>query len=79
MQRRGVIFFDVTLTMKPDTYWQVDAYKKGYAVSPIFGDNNQLRGQSILGLALMNNYFTVHDRTANGGVGTIKFAAIKRP
>jgi hypothetical protein len=43
------------------------------------GDHGSLGGQSILGLPLMNNYFVVHDRTANGGIGTIKFATAKRP
>jgi len=63
----------------PYTYWQLHAGSRDAAITPIFSDNGTLHGQSILGLPLMNNYFTVHDRTANGGVGVIKFAAIKCP
>lgn len=70
---------DVPLVVRPDTYWQLHAGRRGDAVAPIFSDNGTLRGQSILGLPLMNNYFTVHDRTANGGIGVIKFAPIVRP
>jgi hypothetical protein len=70
---------DVTLTVAPDTYLQTDTFKQGEAIAAIFSDHGALGGQSILGLPLMNNYFTVHDRTANGGVGVIKFAPIKRP
>jgi hypothetical protein len=69
---------DVSLTVAPDTYWQLDAVRKGFAISPICGDNGTL-GQSILGLPLMNNYHIVHDRTASGGVGVIKLAKSKRP
>lgn len=69
---------DVKLTLPPDCYWQLDAGQRGTAIAPIFSDNGTLRGQSILGLPLMNNYFTVHDRSTNGGRGFIKFAPIKR-
>ena len=69
---------DVVLTVAPETYLQTDTFKRGEAIAAIFSDHGTLGGQSILGLPVMNNYFTVHDRTANGGVGVIKFAPIKR-
>ena len=34
--------------------------------------------QSVLGLPLLNNYYTVFDRSGKAGRGVIKFAAIKR-
>ena len=64
---------DVKLTVTPDNYWQVNAPERGRASAPLFGDNNQLHGQSILGLPLMNGYFTIFDRSADR-LGTIKFA-----
>lgn len=36
-------------------------------------------GLAILGLPLMNGYFTVFDGEADGGRGTINFATIKAP
>jgi hypothetical protein len=65
---------DVSLTVKPDQYWQVNAPEKGYAMSPLLSTDG---GQSILGLPLMNRYFTVHDRSANQGRGVLKFALAK--
>lgn len=70
---------DVKLTVTPETYWQVNAPEKGYATAVLFGDGGQGRGMSILGLPLMNNYFTIFDRSVDKGVGAIKFAPIKRP
>jgi len=69
---------DVHLTVTPDTYWQANAPERGHAIAPLFGDQGQLRGQSILGLPLLNNYFTIFDRSVDRGVGAIKFAAIKK-
>jgi hypothetical protein len=34
--------------------------------------------QSVLGLPLLNNYFTVFDRSRGTGRGIIKFAALRR-
>jgi hypothetical protein len=34
---------------------------------------------SIFGLPLMNNYFTIFDRSVDRGLGVIKCAPIKRP
>jgi hypothetical protein len=62
----------VSLTCAPSTYWQVDAPQAGQALFMISG--SQLP-QSILGLPLMNNYYTVFDRTQNP-YGAIRFAPI---
>jgi hypothetical protein len=68
---------DVRLTVKPETYWQINAPERGQATAPLFGDNGQLGGQSILGLPLMNGYFTIFDRSLDKGLGAIQFAARK--
>jgi len=44
----------------------------------LMGDNGQLGGQSILGLPLLNNYFTIFDRSVDKGLGAIAFATIKQ-
>ena len=74
----GALGTDVKLTVTPDTYWQTNAPKKGYASAALYGDNGQGGGQSILGLPLMNNYFTIFDRSVDKGLGAISFAAIKK-
>lgn len=66
---------DVTLTVSPQTYWQVDCPSAGHA---IFAVNNGNLPQSILGLPLMNNYFCVFDRSQDA-YGVIRFAPIKTP
>jgi hypothetical protein len=63
---------DVELSCKPSTYWQQDAPRAGlsqFMLYPLPGP------QSILGLPLLNNYYTVFDRTANP-YGVIRFAQI---
>ena len=70
---------DVKLTVTPNTYWQVNAPEKGYATAVLFGDGGQMKGQSILGLPLINNYFTIFDRSVDQGLGVVKFAPIKCP
>jgi hypothetical protein len=65
---------DIPLTCSPQTYWQTDAPSKGHAMFQI-APGGQLP-QSILGLPLMNNYYTVFDRSVDPG-GVIRFAAIK--
>jgi hypothetical protein len=62
---------DVTLNVTPDNYWQVDAGKVGEA---LLGFTPGQPGLSILGLPLMNGYFTIFDGEADGGVGSILFA-----
>lgn len=64
---------DVTLTCSPRTYWQTGAPEAGQAMFQILDGGAP---QSILGLPLMNNYFTVFDRSADS-YGVIKFAPIK--
>ena len=62
--------------MSPDTYWQLNASESGQAV---FGIRPFDSPPAILGLPLMNNYYTAFDRSADQGLGVIKFAPIKRP
>ena len=63
-----------TLTVPPGDYWQFDAGRKGVALANVFGDGGELGGMSILGLPLLNAYYTVFDRTLGGGRGMISFA-----
>jgi hypothetical protein len=65
---------DIPLTCTPETYWQLDAPGKGHAVFQIAGGGGL--PQSILGLPLMNNYYTVFDRSVDPN-GVIRFAAIQ--
>jgi hypothetical protein len=73
----GALGTDVSLAVTPDTYWQTNSPKPGYATAVLFGDSGQGGGQSILGLPLMNNYFTVFDRSVDKGLGVVSFAKIK--
>jgi hypothetical protein len=73
----GALGPDVSLVMTPATYWQTNSPKQGFATAVISGDNGQGGGQSILGLPLMNNYFTVFDRSVDRGLGVVSFAKIK--
>jgi len=70
----------VKLTCSPQTYWQEDYPQPGYSVFQIeaAGTKNPVN-QSILGLPLMNNYFTVFDRSQGAGNGIIRFAPIVLP
>jgi hypothetical protein len=62
---------DVRLTVSPSDYWQVNTQNVGAAMAAITrGDP----GLSILGLPLMNPYFTIFDGEADGGAGAIMFA-----
>jgi len=73
----GALGADVNLVVTPNTYWQTNSPKPGYASAVLFGDAGQGGGQSILGLPLMNNYFTIFDRSVDKGLGVISFAKIK--
>jgi Eukaryotic aspartyl protease len=64
---------DVPLTCAPETYWQTDAPAAGQAIFQILPGGQT--PQSILGLPLMNNYYTVFDRSVDPG-GVIHFAQI---
>jgi hypothetical protein len=61
-----------SLTCAPSTYWQVDAPAAGQAMFQIYNSGGV---QSILGLPLLNNYYTVFDRTQDP-YGAIRFAPI---
>jgi hypothetical protein len=65
----------VALTCAPSTYWQVDAPQAGRAMFMI---SSSPEPQSILGLPLLNNYYTVFDRTQDP-YGAIRFATIVPP
>ena len=65
---------DVRLVVKPENYWQLDAGEAGLAVRSLWRGSSV---QSILGLPLMNGYFTVFDDAANHGKGIVRFASIK--
>ena len=75
---------DVTLTCSPQTYWQVNSPSPGQAFFKMSGSREftpqgaPTPNQSILGLPLMNNYYTVFDRSTDR-MGVIKFATIKPP
>ncbi len=68
---------DVELACTPQTYWQTDFPAAGQALFQISGPLDRAN-QSILGLPLMNNYYTVFDRTQDVN-GVIRFAQIKPP
>jgi Eukaryotic aspartyl protease len=68
----GALGPDVTLQVAPDTYWQTNSPKAGYATAVLFSGSSP----SILGLPLMNNYFTVFDRSVDKGLGVVSFAPI---
>lgn len=61
---------DVELKVPPQNYWQVDAPEVGMAMAAITEGQD---GNAILGLPLMNGYYTIFDGTV-GAKGVIKFA-----
>jgi hypothetical protein len=65
---------DVKLDVPPSNYWQVNAQQAGSAAAAITVGQP---GLAILGLPLMNNYFTIFDGEADGGKGVVKFAKAK--
>jgi len=73
----GALGEDVRLELTPDTYWQTNSPGLGLA-APALSGSPQMGGQTILGLPLMNNYFTVFDRSTNRGKGVVSFAKIKK-
>jgi hypothetical protein len=62
---------DVTLQVSPSNYWQVNTGKVGAAAVAI---TEGQAGLAILGLPLMNGYFTIFDGEADGGRGVVQFA-----
>jgi len=62
---------NVSLSVAPGDYWQMDVGKAGAAMAAF---TQGAPGLSILGLPLMNGYFTIFDGEADGGRGVIRFA-----
>jgi hypothetical protein len=65
---------DVKLDVTPSNYWQVNTQSVGFAAAAI---TEGQPGLAILGLPLMNGYFTIFDGEADGGKGVIKFATAR--
>jgi hypothetical protein len=65
---------DVELSCTPSTYWQVDFPAQGQAMFQVSGPLAHAN-QSILGLPLLNNYYSVFDRSQDSQ-GVIRFAPI---
>ncbi len=66
---------DVKLDVPPSNYWQVNTQNVGSALAAI--TEGQQPGLTILGLPLMNGYFTIFDGEADNGKGVIKFATAR--
>ena len=66
---------DVRLRVAASDYWQINADKVGQAIAAFSPGQD---GLAILGLPLMNGYFTIFDGEADAGRGVIKFATSKR-
>ena len=64
---------EVRIGVSPQNYWQVNSPERGYATAPLQGDGGRLKGRSILGLPLMNGYFTIFDRSEDR-MGVVKFS-----
>jgi hypothetical protein len=65
---------DISLQVPPSNYWQMDTEQVGAALAAITPGQD---GLVILGLPLMNGYFTVFDGEADNGKGVVAFAALK--
>ena len=65
----------VRLRVAASDYWQINADKVGQAIAAFSPGQD---GLAILGLPLMNGYFTIFDGEADAGRGVIKFATSKR-
>jgi Eukaryotic aspartyl protease len=65
---------DVRLAVPPSNYWQVNTQQAGFAAAAITKGE---AGLAILGLPLLNGYFTIFDGEADGGKGVVKFATAK--
>jgi hypothetical protein len=71
---QGLTRKDVVLTVRPEDYWQVNAPKPGLATLAITEGE---AGFTILGLPLMNGYFTIFDGEADNDRGVVRFARRK--
>ena len=67
----GALGADVNLVVSPNCYWQTNSPKPGYATAVLF---SQKDAQAILGLPVMNGYYTVFDRSVDKGLGVVSFA-----
>lgn len=65
---------ETPLTLKPDTYWQENNPAAGVAKCVLKSTGGP--DVNILGLPLLNNHFTIFDRSADDGLGVIRFAAL---
>jgi aspartyl protease len=65
----------VPLVCPPASYWQFDTPEAGQALFRLLNSNGV---QSILGLPLLNNYYTVFDRQQDP-YGVVRFAKIAPP
>jgi Eukaryotic aspartyl protease len=74
---QGVGGAQVTLTVKPEDYWQFDGYGPGTATVGLINGGAPNPGQSILGLPLLAGHFVVFDRTGGAGRGVVKFAPLR--
>lgn len=68
---QGLNRSDVVLKVGPQDYWQVNAPKPGLAQLALTQGEP---GFAILGLPLMNGYFTIFDGEADNDRGVVKFA-----
>jgi hypothetical protein len=68
---QGLDKTDVALKVQPRDYWQVNAPKPGLAMRAL---TQGAPGYAILGLPLMNGYFTIFDGEADNDRGVVKFA-----
>ena len=68
---QGLNKTDVVLKVRPQDYWQVHAPKPGLAMLALTQGEP---GFAILGLPLMNGYFTIFDGEADNDRGVVKFA-----
>ena len=64
---------DVSLNVPPSNYWQVNTQNVGAAAAAITPGQ---AGLAILGLPLMNGYFTIFDGEADNGRGVVQFATL---
>lgn len=62
---------EVSLNVPPSNYWQVNTQNVGSAAAAITPGE---AGLAILGLPLMNGYFTIFDGEADSGRGVVRFA-----
>jgi len=61
------------LACPPHMYWQINTPNYGKACFRLLSQLPQWPNQSIIGLPLLNNYYVVFDRSAEG-TGVVKFA-----